>query len=319
VFVPPVIAMKFQPKPRLGVSHCLAGAAVRYDGGHKRDDWIADTLARHVDLHPVCPEAEAGLGTPREPMHLARDDAGALRLLGHRSGTDCTPALQAFLARRVPALAATGLDGFVLKADSPSCGLAVPVTAAAAPSPGLFAAALTAALPDLPIVEETALGEDTMREAFCIRVFARARLRNLLSMAWTPRDLSAFHAREKMLLLAHDRGLYDRLGRTVAAARARPREEVARDYAADFMRALATPASIGNHLNALQHMAGHFKGRLDAPRSEAIHAAIERYRAGALARGQVLTLLREMADQTHADWVREQSYLAPCPQELLSS
>jgi uncharacterized protein YbbK (DUF523 family) len=74
--------MKFQPKPRLGVSHCLAGAAVRYDGGHKRDDWIADTLARHVDLHPVCPEAEAGLGTPREPMHLARDEAGALRLLG---------------------------------------------------------------------------------------------------------------------------------------------------------------------------------------------------------------------------------------------
>lgn len=319
MFAPPVIAMKFQPKPRLGVSHCLAGAAVRYDGGHKRDDWIADTLARHVDLHPVCPEAEAGLGTPREPMHLARDEAGALRLLGNRSGTDCTPMLQSFLARRVPALAATGLDGFVLKADSPSCGLAVPVTAEAAPSPGLFAAALTAALPGLPVVEETALGEGAAREAFCIRLFARARLRNLLSMAWTPQDLSVFHAREKMLLLAHDRVVYDALGCRVAEARAHPREEVARAYAADFMRALATPASTGNHVNALQHMAGHFKGRLDGPRREAIHGAIERYRAGALARGQVLMLLREMADETHADWVREQSYLAPCPPELLSS
>lgn len=301
------------------MSHCLAGAAVRYDGGDKRDEWIVGTLARHVELHPVCPEAEAGLGTPREPMHLVRDAAGALRLLGNRSGTDCTPALQAFLARRVPALAATGLDGFVLKAGSPSCGLAVPVTAAAAPSAGLFAAALTAALPDLPVVEETALAEDAVREAFCIRVFARARLRNLLLTAWTPQELCAFHAREKMLLLAHDRVLYDRLGRAVAAARACAREEVARDYAADFMRALATPASIGNHVNALQHMAGHFKGRLDGPRSEAIHAAIEHYRAGALARGPVLTLLHEMAGETHADWVREQSYLTPCPPELLSS
>jgi uncharacterized protein YbgA (DUF1722 family)/uncharacterized protein YbbK (DUF523 family) len=317
--IPPVIAMNLQPKPRLGVSHCLAGAAVRYDGGDKRDDWIADTLARHVELHPVCPEAEAGLGTPREPMHLARDEAGALRLLANRSGRDCTPALKAFLARRVPALAATGLDGFVLKAGSPSCGLAVPVTAAAAPSPGLFAAALTAALPDLPVVEEKVLAEDAVREAFCVRLFARARLRNLLLTAWTPQALCAFHAREKMLLLAHDRVLYDALGRMVAEGRAHPREEVARAYAAGFMRALATPASTGNHVNALQHMVGHFKGGLDGPRREAMHAAIERYRAGALARGQVLTLLREMADETHADWVREQSYLTPCPPELLSS
>ncbi len=299
--------MDTQARPRLGVSHCLLGAAVRYDGGHRRCDWLADVLAPHVDLVPVCPEVEAGLSTPREPMHLDADR----RLRGNDSGRDFTPALADFLARRTPELAAAGLDGFVLKSRSPSCGLA--------PS-GLFAAALVEALPALPVTEETTLAEDgEAREHFAVRLFAQARLRALLAGPWTPKDFTGFHAREKMLLLAHDRHLYDRLGRLAAEAHARPREETARDYADAFAAALAKPAGVSKHVNALQHMAGHFKGRLDALGREELRTAIDAYRTGAAARAQAVALLRALAAEVNLRWVLEQTYLAPCPEALLAS
>lgn len=312
-------AMTSQPRPKLGVSRCLMGEAVRYDGKDKRLDWIAGVLARHVDLVPVCPEVEAGMETPREPMHVALGPEGEARVLGNDSGDDYTAPLRAFIAARVPALEAEGLDGFAFKANSPSCGLAVPVTGAEAPGAGLFAAALTAALPRLPVAEDTALAADpAAREHFAIRLFAHARLRALLASDWTPKDLTAFHAREKMLLLAHDRHVYDQLGRIAAEAHTRPREEAAQDYAAGFMAALSRPASVNKHVNALQHMAGHFKGRLDTLGREEMRDAIEDYRTGAAPRRQAVALLRELAAEVGLNWVLEQTYLDPCPDELLA-
>lgn len=304
-------------QPRLGLSHCLAGAPVRYDGGHRRDTWISEVLARHVVLYPVCPEAEAGLGTPREPMHLHRGAHGRLRLLGNESGTDHTAVLAAFVGRRVPELAAIGLDGYILKARSPSCGLSVAVHGGAA-QPGLFAAALMKALPDVPVVEESQLHDACGRETFCIRLFARTRLRALFTGRWTARELSEFHAREKMLLLSCNRVLYDRLGRLVAGAQDRPRDEVACAYSAGFLAALAGPGAVGNHVDVLQHLAGHFRERLDRPRRAMVHDAIERYRAGSLERSRVLALMRELAEGPDLEWVRMQTYLAPCPEELLT-
>jgi len=305
-----------QPRPRLGVSRCLLGDRVRYDGGHRHDRFITDTLARYVDLIPVCPEAEAGLGTPREPMHLVRT-GGGMRVRGNFSATDHTAALQGLVERRVAELANEHLDGFVLKARSPSCGLAVSVEGSRGGAPGLFAAALTAAMPGLVVIEERGVATPARREAFCIRLFAHARLRGLLEQAWTPATLAAFHTREKMLLLGQDRSLYDRLGRVVAGSGTRPRADTEAEYAAVFSRALAKTATIGHHINVLQHLAGHFRQSLDAARRDVLHTTIDRYRTGAVPRGQVLALVRDLAEELDLAWVREQSYLAPCPEELL--
>ncbi|WP_019624147.1 DUF523 and DUF1722 domain-containing protein [Thioalkalivibrio thiocyanoxidans] len=307
--------MNPQATPNLGVSQCLLGEPVRYDGGHRRDAFLVDRLARHVAWVPVCPEAV--LGTPREPMHLAREGA-RLALRGNESGGDCTGPVQGFVQARVPALADAGLDGYVFKARSPSCGLQVRVANEAEPSGGLFAAALTDALPDLPVIEEAGLvGRDT-REAFLERVFAHARIRGLFAARWTPQDLVRFHTREKMLLLAHDRVGYDQLGRLVAQASARPRDEVTRGYTQRFMRVLAKPASVGQHVNVLQHLAGHFRDHLDRSRLADLHRAIDACRRDECPRPHVYAQIRALAEELDIQWVREQSILTPFPQELLT-
>lgn len=163
---------------RLGVSSCLLGNAVRYDGGHKRNHFVADELARCVEWVVVCPEAEAGLGVPRPAMRLSRV-AGKLQLVEIESGRDHTRALERFSASRVRELRALDLCGFVLKQGSPSCGVAE------RPGRGLFAAALMAALPDLPIEDEARLDHPGLREDFIERVFAYRRLRGLLGGRWS--------------------------------------------------------------------------------------------------------------------------------------
>src|ERR1051326_2998189 len=172
-------------RPRVGVSSCLLGDPVRYDGGHKRSDWIVDVVGRDVDWVPVCPEVEAGFGTPREPMNLGRGANGRLVLITDRVRADLTTAMTEFSARRVDALAGRP-DGYVLKAGSPGCGLDVRVhrlpgseadLAAEERAPGLFAAALTARFPDLPVADERQLADPSSRERFVAQVFAHHRAR----------------------------------------------------------------------------------------------------------------------------------------------
>ncbi len=173
-------------RPRIGVSACLLGERVRYDGGDKRDAWLADILGPRVEWVPVCPEVEAGLGTPREPMNLARGADGRLVVITDRVRDDLTNAMTGFSARRVDALAASGLDGYVLKAGSPSCGLDVPVhrlpgagdqSVLEERTLGLFAAALTARFPGLPVADERQLADPVSRGRFVARVFAHHRAR----------------------------------------------------------------------------------------------------------------------------------------------
>jgi uncharacterized protein YbbK (DUF523 family) len=172
-------------RPRIGVSACLLGERVRYDGGDKRDAWLVDVLGPRVEWVPVCPEVEAGFGTPREPMNLGRGVNGRLALITDRVRADLTTAMTEFSARRVDALAGR-LDGYVLKAGSPSCGLDVPLhrlpgsaadTAAEERAPGLFAAAITARFPDLPVADERQLADPGSRERFVAQVFAHHRAR----------------------------------------------------------------------------------------------------------------------------------------------
>lgn len=307
--------MNPQPTPNVGVSQCLLGEPVRYDGGHRREAFLVERLARYVTWVPVCPEAV--LGTPREPMHLVRE-GGRLALRGNETGGDCTGPVQDFVQGRVPALADAGLDGYIFKARSPSCGLQVRVANEAEPAAGLFAAALTDALPDLPVVEEAGMAISNTREAFVERIFAHARVRELFAAPWTPADLVRFHTREKMLLLSHDRVGYDQLGRFVAKAAGQPRNEVAHGYLQRFMRVLAKPVSVGQHVNVLQHMAGHFREHLDPSRQASLHGAIDACRRGECPPRDIYARIRAIARELDIQWVREQSILNPFPQELLN-
>jgi uncharacterized protein YbbK (DUF523 family) len=155
-------------RPRIGISACLLGERVRYDGRDKRDAWLVDVLGPEVEWVPVCPEVEAGFGTPREPMTLVRDANDGVVLMTTRLRPDLTATLRRYAEQRVDALAATGLDGYVLKAGSPSCAITN-----GDQGPGLFAEALMRRLPDLPVVDEQQLADRDARRRFVERVFAR--------------------------------------------------------------------------------------------------------------------------------------------------
>ena len=196
---------------RIGISSCLLGQEVRFDGGHKRDPFLTEELARHVRYVPLCPEVEIGLGVPRPPIRLARVN-GEIRLVDPASGADLSERMRTWSRGAAQRIAAAGLDGYVLKKSSPSCGLErVKVYdengSPAATGRGLFAEALLACLPLLAVEEEGRLRDPRLRERFVERAFGHARVREFLEGDWTPADLVEFHSAEKMLVRAHDPSL----------------------------------------------------------------------------------------------------------------
>ena len=266
---------------RLGVSACLLGEPVRYDGGHKRDDVLTGLLGRFVEWVQVCPEDEAGLGTPREPMHLVQTRDG-VRVITVHTQRDLTDQLGGYSQRRAADVLALDLDGFVLKSGSPSCGflgvkLYVENGAVERSGQGLFAHAIASADPLLPVEEEGRLHDPAIRENFIERVFAHRRLRRLVSSSPRVGDLVAFHTAHKLLLLAHSPEAYRRLGRLVASARADTLPRQLLDYGRVFAAALATVAARGRHVNVLQHAAGYLTDCITAEARREIELAIAQY------------------------------------------
>ena len=310
------------PHPiRVGISSCLLGETVRFDGGHKRDGFLADTLGRFVEFVPVCPEVECGFGTPRESMHLVT--AGkAVRLLTVRTAVDLTAEMDRYAARRVAELAAEDLCGYVLKKNSPSCGLErVKIyDAHKAPSStgrGLFAAALVEAFPDLPVEEEGRLSDPGLRENFVERVFAYRRLRDLFGGRWDVGALVRFHTAHKLILMAHSPQAYQQLGRVVAQARKAKRAALETRYTREFMAALTVIATVRRHTNVLQHMAGYFKTLLDKESKAELLAAIDDYRLGLVPLIVPITLLKHHVRAHDVSYLAGQLYLEPHPKELM--
>jgi uncharacterized protein YbgA (DUF1722 family)/uncharacterized protein YbbK (DUF523 family) len=306
---------------RLGVSACLLGDQVRFDGGHKRDPFLTDLLGAFVEWVRVCPEVELGLGTPREALRLVRhgDD---IRMVNTRSGRDISDAMRAWARARVEALAGERLAGFVLKKDSPSCGmervkLYGDGVMAERKGRGLFADALMQRFPRLPVEEEGRLSDSRLRENFVERVFAYVRLRAFLESRWTVGDLVRFHTAHKMALLAHDRAAYDALGRLVASAKGHARKALAEEYADRFMAAFALMATTRKHTNVLMHMLGHFKTVLDEASRHEMLMSIEDYRQGLLPLVVPVTLLRHHVRAHGIEYLAGQVYLEPHPKELM--
>jgi len=314
--------MSPNPSVRIGVSSCLLGQKVRFDGGHKRDGFLVDTFGRHVEWVPVCPEVEVGMGTPREPIRLVRDHGGGVRLLGVKSATDHTQSMRAWAARRAEALAREDLDGYILKKDSPSCGMErVKVYDLQGPPArtgrGLFAQALTDRLPLLPVEEEGRLSDPRLRENFVERVFAHRRLTALFAGRWTVGALVRFHAAHKLTLLAHSPSGHQSLGRLVAQAASTPRAEVRGHYEEGFMRALAVMATPRRHVNVLQHMLGYFRGKLDDGSRKELADAIADYQQGLVPLVVPITLLRHHVRRCAIEYLASQIYLEPHPKELM--
>ncbi len=319
-------------RPRIGISACLLGQPVRFDAGHKRDPFLVETFGEHVEWMSVCPEVEAGFGTPRETMRLVlttpqerargeRFDPANIALVLNKQGTDVTARMAGYAREKAEKLAGAGLSGFVLKKDSPSCGMERvkvygPGGMGERAGRGLFAEALMARLPNLPVEEEGRLGDPRLRENFVERVFAYRRLTALFSGRWTVGQVVAFHTAHKLTLMAHSPAAYRELGQLVAGAKAQPRGAFADAYQAGFMRALSAIATPKRHANVLQHMLGYFSRDLDADAKRELLELIEEHRQGRVPLIVPMTLMRHYVRRLNVEYLLGQTYLDPHPREL---
>jgi uncharacterized protein YbbK (DUF523 family) len=256
------------PVLRLGVSTCLLGERVRFDGGHKHDRYLTGTLGQFFEWVPVCPEVEMGLPIPRESLRQV-GQAESPRLIAPKSGTDHTEAMTAWARKRVEELAAAGLHGFVFKKDSPSSGLfRVKVYnehgMAQRNGTGMFPREVMQRFPLLPLEEEGRLNDLPLRENFIERVFAYYRWAEMLDEEPTPGGLVKFHTAHKLTLMAHSPKHYTEMGRLVADAGKQDWNELTAEYGAMLMEGLAVMGTRGKHVNVLQHLMGYLKKDLSS-------------------------------------------------------
>lgn len=317
----PWTAMSTTPPLRIGISRCLLGDLVRYDGAHKRDSLLADTLSRYVEWVPVCPEVEIGLGTPREAMRLV-GKVDSPRLITITTGVDHTHAIEHFSRRRVRELEALDLSGYVFKKDSPSCGAErVRVyNQHGMPSRngiGLFARAFTEHFPLLPVEEEGRLNDPVLRENFIERVFCYRRWRDFIRTRLTRKALIDFHTRHKYLLLAHSRVHYQALGRLVSEATRYAPADLTLCYGAQLMEALAVRATVRKHVKVLNHLMGSFKDRLTAGEQTELRGVIGDYHQGLTPLIVPLTLIKHYVRSFEITYLDDQVYLNPHPRELM--
>lgn len=308
---------------RVGISSCLLGENVRFDGGHKRDRFLTDTLARFVEWVPVCPEMEMGLGAPRESLRLVGDPDDPT-LLAPKSSSDHTAGMKAYAKARLEILDGLELSGYLVKSDSPSCGMErVRVyNDAAMPSKkgvGIFARALMDRFPLLPIEEEGRLHDPSIRESFFERLFAYRRYRDLERGPHRMADLVRFHSEQKYLILSHSPKHYQAMGRLVAQIR--PPKRLTSDLVAEYgkllMEALTVRATRGKHANVLHHILGFLKDALAPDDKQEIVTVIDRYRQGLVPLVVPITLVNHHLRRHDVPWVKGQVYLSPHPIELM--
>ncbi len=305
---------------RIGVSACLLGAQVRFDGGHKRNRFIDEELRQYFEFVPLCPEVAIGMGTPREPIRLV-GTADSPRAVGTRDPElDVTERLRAY-GQKV-AGDSDELCGFIFKKDSPSCGMervrvyndkGMPQ----ANGTGVFAAQIMRARPLLPVEEEGRLNDPVLRENFVNRVFVYARWRALLADGISKAGLVSFHARHKLLIMAHSTEGYRELGRLVANLNAGPLEQIAEQYIGRLMAIITQRATRKRHANVLQHLLGYLRKHADRGDRADLLDAIDGYRRGEYPLVVPVRLLRHQFRRHPHPYVSQQVYLDPYPSELM--
>jgi len=306
---------------RIGISTCLLGEQVRFDGGHKRDRFLTDVLGVYFDWVSVCPELEVGMGVPREAVQLIGSQTKP-RMVGTSSGDDWTTRMKAYSKKRVAQLGRLHLCGYILKSKSPSCGMErvkIYDTRGVAKKDGIgmFADVLIKGYPLIPVEEEGRLNDPRLRDNFIVRVFAYHRLRGLMNGRLTTGKLEKFHTSEKYLLMSHSPKHHRELGKLVGDAKKTPGAELKEKYSAIFMECLRVHATVRKNVNVLHHIVGFLPGEIpDGDRKEVLQV-IEDYRKGFVPLVVPLTLLRHHGRVHSVEYIANQVYLNPHPQELM--
>ena len=306
---------------RLGVSKCLMGESVRYDGGHKLDRFIRDTLGRYVDFVPVCPEVECGLPVPREAMRLVGDPESP-RLMTIHTGRDITGQMTVWAGRRVRELEKEGLCGFIFKSRSPSSGMErVKVyNEKGMPSHsgvGVFARTFKNHFPLLPVEDEGRLHDPKLRENFIEAVFTLKRWRDLRRGTPTVGKLVEFHTQNKLLLLSHSQSHYRAMGRLVAQGKTCAPKALYAGYESLLLAALRLKTTIKKNVNVLQHMMGYFKKRLSPDEKRELLQIISDYHKGLIPLIVPVTLFNHYVRKYEEPYLSVQTYLNPHPTALM--
>jgi uncharacterized protein YbgA (DUF1722 family)/uncharacterized protein YbbK (DUF523 family) len=307
-------------KIRLGISACLLGEQVRYDGGHKWDRFLTDTLGKYVEFVPVCPEVECGLGIPREAMRLVGDPQNP-RLVTVRTGVDHTERMLHWAQTRLVELEQEGLCGFIFKSGSPSSGMERvkvygPTGSPAKTGVGLFARAFMEHFPLLPVEDEGRLHDPVLRENFIEAIFTLQRWREMLALDGGRSALVDFHTRNKLLLRAHSLEHLRQLGKLVAEAANLPVPELYDRYQKLLLEALKRKTTTRKNTDVLYHLMGYFKGDLSADEKQELRDLIDLYRRGLLPLIVPVSLISHYVRKYDQPYLKGQWYLNPHPIEL---
>lgn len=304
----------------LGVSACLLGARVRFDGGHKKNGYVVDGLGEHFRFVPFCPEVAIGMDTPRPSLRLVGDIA-APHVRGSRDDSlDVTDKLYEYSNNQAQRL--QGLSGFIFKKDSPSCGMERVRVYSDQGMPqrkgtGIFARAVQQANPVLPVEEEGRLNDPALRENFILRVYVHARWQALLHQGVTRKGLLDFHTRHKLLVMSHSTVIYRELGRRLARLDNADLDALANDYIGLVMQALKLRASRKRHVNVLQHILGYLRKQLNAVNRADLADVIDNYRRGLVPLVVPVTLLQHHFRHHPNTYISRQLYMNPYPPELM--
>ncbi len=306
---------------RIGISTCLLGQKVRFDAGHKRDRYITDILGQFFQFVPVCPELEVGMGVPRESVRL-EGSPDHPRMVGNKTGADWTDRMDAYSRKRVAARDLQHLSGYILKKDSPSCGMERVKVYGDSGMPqksgrGLFAMHLLRRFPLLPIEEEGRLNDTAIRENFIERVFAYHSLQNLFIGRFSRGKIVQFHTINKYQLLSHSPKHYRELGALVAAIKKQTPDAFRENYSRLYMDTLAVRATARKHVNVLQHILGFLKNDLPADDKKYILDTIEDYRQGLIPLVVPITLIKNFIRKYDIAYIADQTYLNPHPKQLM--
>jgi uncharacterized protein YbgA (DUF1722 family)/uncharacterized protein YbbK (DUF523 family) len=302
---------------RMGVSACLLGQPVRYDGGHKHDRYITDILGEYLEFVPVCPEVEAGFPIPRETFRLVGDPENP-RLVTSRSNADHTGRMAAWAEERVKELEKENLCGFIFKSDSPNSGLSrVKVYnskgMAEKKGVGLFARAFTRHFPLLPVEEEGRLNDAKLRETFIEQIFTLKRWRETMAQGRSMKNLVDFHTRHKLLVLSHSPALARRMGKLVAEGKQMPMGEVCTQYEGLLIETLRLKTTVKKNMNVLEHILGYFKEQLSADEKQEMLEIFDRYRREFVPLIVPVTLLNHYVRKFDQPYLKQQVYLNPHP------
>ncbi|MGB5451819.1 MAG: DUF523 and DUF1722 domain-containing protein [Sedimenticolaceae bacterium] len=310
---------RYADRPLIGISSCLMGQKVRYDGTAKRNSWLVDQFGKHVDYRPVCPEMAIGMDTPRPPIRLvgSPDDT---RVVGvDDPSLDVTQKLEDFALTTAGQLG--DISGYVFMSKSPSCGmervkLYNSKGHAQKKGVGAYARVILQSLPNLPCEEEGRLNDPKLRENFVNRVFAYRRWQGLRAAGVDARGLVDFHSRHKYMVMAHSQAAYQRLGRLLSHLKGIDLERVADSYEVEFMAALKRRAGRKRHVNALQHIQGYLKKRIDGGDKQELAESIDAYRRNEVPLVVPMRLLRHYFRRNPDSYIDRQWYLDPYPESL---